>query len=78
MTGVMKRRSRRFEGRGFSNVSAENKVETRRVSVGPTQGNRITVEKGLNEGDLVIVEGAQKVRPGQAVSASPMPQPQGA
>jgi membrane fusion protein, multidrug efflux system len=59
-------------------VNAENKVETRRISVGPTQGNRITVDKGLNEGDLVIVEGAQKVRPGQVVSASPMAQPQGA
>jgi len=58
-------------------VNPEKKVEPRRVEVGPTQGNRITVVKGLNEGDLVIVEGGQKVRPGQVVSASPMAAPAG-
>ena len=58
-------------------VSAEKKVEPRRVEVGPTQGSRITVAKGLNEGDLVIVEGGQKVRPGQVVTASPMAAPAG-
>jgi membrane fusion protein (multidrug efflux system) len=47
------------------------------VEVGPSQGSRITVAKGLNEGDLVIVEGGQKVRPGQVVTASPMAAPAG-
>jgi membrane fusion protein (multidrug efflux system) len=58
-------------------VGAEKKVEPRRVEVGQSQGSRITVAKGLNEGDLVIVEGGQKVRPGQVVTASPMAAPAG-
>ena len=58
-------------------VGSEKKVEPRRVEVGQAQGSRITVAKGLNEGDLVIVEGGQKVRPGQVVTASPMAPPAG-
>jgi membrane fusion protein, multidrug efflux system len=51
-------------------VDATQKVELRRVTTGSEQGAEITVANGLKEGERVIVEGMQKVRPGQAVSAS--------
>ncbi len=33
-------------------------------------GNGVAVTTGLSEGDRVVVEGIQKVRPGQAVEAT--------
>ena len=52
-------------------VGADNKVEQRRLKLGPVQGADITVADGLKPGELVIVEGIQKVRPGEAVTATP-------
>jgi membrane fusion protein, multidrug efflux system len=52
-------------------VGADNKVEQRRVKLGPVQGADITVSDGLKPGELVIVEGIQKVRPGEAVTPTP-------
>jgi membrane fusion protein, multidrug efflux system len=52
-------------------VGADNKVEQRRVKLGPVQGPDITVSDGLKPGELVIVEGIQKVRPGEAVTPTP-------
>jgi membrane fusion protein, multidrug efflux system len=52
-------------------VGADNKVEQRRLKLGPVQGADITVTDGLKPGELVIVEGIQKVRPGEAVTATP-------
>ena len=52
-------------------VGQDNKVEQRRVKLGPIQGADITVSDGLKPGELVIVEGIQKVRPGEAVTATP-------
>jgi membrane fusion protein (multidrug efflux system) len=52
-------------------VGQDNKVEQRRVKLGPVQGADITVSDGLKPGELVIVEGVQKVRPGEAVTATP-------
>jgi membrane fusion protein (multidrug efflux system) len=37
---------------------------------GVEQGRDIVVTQGLKEGELVIVEGIQKVHPGQVVSTS--------
>ncbi|MEA2779088.1 MAG: rane fusion protein multidrug efflux system [Rhodospirillaceae bacterium] len=51
-------------------VNADNKVELRRVTVGPTQDADVVIESGLKEGDRVIVDGVQKVRPGQAVKVT--------
>jgi membrane fusion protein (multidrug efflux system) len=48
-------------------VDADHKVELRRVTTGPTQGTDIVIESGLKAGDAVIVDGVQKVRPGQTV-----------
>jgi membrane fusion protein (multidrug efflux system) len=55
-------------------VGADNKVEQRRVKLGPIQGADITVSDGLKPGELVVVEGIQKVRPGEAVTAMPTDQ----
>jgi len=48
-------------------VDADNKVAPRVVKTGSAQGNNWQVIDGLKEGDRVIVEGLQKVRPGAAV-----------
>jgi membrane fusion protein (multidrug efflux system) len=45
-------------------VTAEGKVEERRIQVERTLGESWLVEEGLAVGDRVIVEGLQKVRPG--------------
>jgi membrane fusion protein (multidrug efflux system) len=54
-------------------VDPAKKVELRRVTTGAEQGVDVTVSNGLKEGELVIVEGVQKVRPGQVVAASAAP-----
>jgi len=48
-------------------VNAEHKVEQRRVQTGPNRGTDVVVNSGVREGDKVIVDGIQKVRPGQVV-----------
>jgi membrane fusion protein (multidrug efflux system) len=52
-------------------VDAESKVQVRRVEPGTAiEGGKVPVTKGLTEGERVIVEGAQKVRPGIVVTAT--------
>jgi membrane fusion protein (multidrug efflux system) len=51
-------------------VGPDKKVELRRITTGVEQGRDIVVTQGLKEGELVIVEGIQKVHPGQVVAAS--------
>jgi membrane fusion protein (multidrug efflux system) len=46
------------------------KVELRRITTGSEAGTGVAVTNGLKEGELVILEGVQKVRPGQVVAAS--------
>jgi membrane fusion protein (multidrug efflux system) len=58
-------------------VGADNKVEQRRVTTGPTEGADAVIASGLKEGDRVIVEGIQKVRPGQEVQATVLPPDKG-
>jgi membrane fusion protein (multidrug efflux system) len=48
-------------------VNAEHRVELRRVKTGPNIGTDVVVLSGLREGDKAIVDGIQKVRPGQVV-----------
>jgi membrane fusion protein, multidrug efflux system len=60
-------------GRYVLLVDAAKKVELRRVTTGAEQGRDIVVTDGLKEGELVIVEGIQKVRPGQVVTATVVP-----
>ena len=48
-------------------VNGENIPELRPVRVGREIGNRITILEGLSEGEQVVVEGFQKIRPGAPV-----------
>jgi membrane fusion protein, multidrug efflux system len=41
------------------------------VTTGTEQGTEVAVIDGLKQGENVIVEGIQKVRPGQVVAATP-------
>jgi len=62
-------------------LNKDNVVEERVLETGATAGDRWVVLSGLNPGDRIIVEGAQRVRPGaQATAAAPSqpPQQQGA
>ena len=54
-------------------VSDESKVEQRRVQTGQALDGRVVIASGLKAGERVIVEGLQKVRPGQAVQATVVP-----
>jgi membrane fusion protein, multidrug efflux system len=60
-------------GRYVLLVDPAKKVELRRITTGVEQGRDIVVTDGLKQGELVIVEGIQKVRPGQLVSATVVP-----
>ena len=57
-------------GRYVLVVNPDKKVEQRRVTTGAERGRDVVVAEGLKEGELVVVEGIQKVRPGQVVTAS--------
>jgi membrane fusion protein (multidrug efflux system) len=48
-------------------VNDQHKVEQRRVQTGPQLGTDVVVTSGVKEGEKVIVDGIQKVRPGQVV-----------
>lgn len=52
-------------------VDADNKAQQRRIKLGPTLPTSVAVISGLAEGDRVIVEGIQRVRPGQPVAPGP-------
>jgi membrane fusion protein (multidrug efflux system) len=49
-------------------IGADNKAELRRVKVQAGVGGNSTVTQGLKEGEKVVVEGIQRVRPGQPVA----------
>jgi membrane fusion protein (multidrug efflux system) len=50
-------------------VGSEQTVEQRRVETGQQVGPSVVVTEGLREGETVIVEGLQRVRPGVPVEA---------
>jgi membrane fusion protein, multidrug efflux system len=52
-------------------VAADNKAEQRRIQLGQSTPTMASVLGGLSLGDKVIVEGLQRVRPGQPVSPGP-------
>ena len=52
-------------------VGAENKAEERRIQLGQSTTTVAAVIHGLAVGDKVIVEGLQRVRPGQPVAPGP-------
>ncbi|WP_424933845.1 efflux RND transporter periplasmic adaptor subunit [Amaricoccus macauensis] len=50
-------------------VGSEGTVEQRYVEIGPTDGTDFILRSGLQEGESVITEGLQRVRPGVPVNA---------
>jgi membrane fusion protein, multidrug efflux system len=52
-------------------VGSANKVEARSIQTSRRVGEFLIVEKGLNSGDRVIVEGLMTVRPGAVVNPKP-------
>jgi membrane fusion protein (multidrug efflux system) len=60
-------------GRYVLLVDDAKKVELRRITTGSEQGRDVIVTNGLKEGELVIVEGIQKVHPGQVVTSTVTP-----
>jgi membrane fusion protein (multidrug efflux system) len=58
-------------------VNADSKVEQRRVVVTTVQDTDAVIESGVKEGEQIIVDGIQKVRPGQQVKATVLSSTQG-
>lgn len=54
-------------------VNDQHKVEQRRVQTGPQRGTDVVVTQGVKDGEKVIVDGIQKVRPGQVVQETILP-----
>lgn len=54
-------------------ADAEDRVQVRRVEAGPAADGKVPVKAGLTEGERVIVEGVQKVRPGIVVTPNEAP-----
>jgi membrane fusion protein (multidrug efflux system) len=52
-------------------VDGESKVSIRAVKVGDRVDNQWIIAEGLKQGERVIAEGVQKVRPGMVVNAMP-------
>ena len=53
-------------------LNPEGKVEQRRIEVERAMGDKWLVSKGLEDGDILIVEGLQKVRPGASARGIPL------
>jgi membrane fusion protein, multidrug efflux system len=51
-------------------VGPEKTVAQRVVKLGPAEGNRVAVSEGLREGDLVVVDGMDRLRPGSQVEVT--------
>ncbi|MFE0753979.1 efflux RND transporter periplasmic adaptor subunit [Inquilinus sp. NPDC058860] len=53
-------------------VGDGNRAAAKHITTGANQGADVVVQQGLNDGDAVIVDGIQKVRPGQEVNPAPV------
>jgi membrane fusion protein, multidrug efflux system len=56
-------------------VGPDNKVRQQYIQVGPQLGQEWIVNQGLQSGENVIIEGLQKVQPGQVVNPQRTPAP---
>lgn len=56
-------------------VGAGNKVEQRRIKLGQSTPGTAVVADGLKEGEMVVTEGLQRVRPGMEVGPGPATPP---
>jgi membrane fusion protein (multidrug efflux system) len=63
-------------GKQFATVvGADNKVQQRPVTTGARLGEQWLIEAGLQPGEVVVVEGLQKARPGTTVRPVPLTPP---
>lgn len=53
-------------------LNSDNAVETRRVTLGRRTASEVAVVEGLTEGETIVVQGVQKIRPGMTVTPSPL------
>jgi RND family efflux transporter MFP subunit len=53
-------------------VGSDNKVSVRIVKVGERVGNEWIIDSGVKKGEMVVVEGVQKVREGSSVNPVPL------
>jgi membrane fusion protein (multidrug efflux system) len=53
----------------------DGKAAVKRLKLGPAAGGSAIVLEGLNGGESIVVQGAQSLRPGAAVTASPVQAP---
>ena len=61
------------DGQYVLTVDAQNRAQQTRLTTGVQTGTNYTVTGGLTEGQVIIVEGVQKVRPGMVVDPRQMP-----
>ena len=54
-------------------IGADNKAEMRPVKVGPRYDQIWVIESGLKEGEVIVVEGLMKAKPGTVVNPKPAP-----
>lgn len=54
-------------------ANSQDQIEQRRIETGQTVGPNLAVRSGLQKGDRVVVEGIQKVRPGEKVAVTVVP-----
>lgn len=68
---VPQRAVQQMLGKNFVTVvTADNKAESRPITVGPQIGTMWIVEDGLNVGDTVVVDGFQKTQPGTPLNVT--------
>jgi RND family efflux transporter MFP subunit len=58
----------RHQGRASVYVIENGKAQSREVTLGPAVGSRFQVQEGLEPGDIVVIRGNERLRPGQPVS----------
>jgi membrane fusion protein (multidrug efflux system) len=52
-------------------VDGQNRVEQRRIELGQSTPSTAAIKSGLNGGEMVVLEGVQRVRPGIQVAPGP-------
>ncbi|MGD1074571.1 MAG: MdtA/MuxA family multidrug efflux RND transporter periplasmic adaptor subunit [Thermodesulfovibrionales bacterium] len=61
------------QGKFVYKVKADRTVAMQSVRVGPTEGDNVSIEGGLSLGDLVVVEGAERLKDGSKVELQSQP-----
>ena len=53
--------------KSVAHIGEQHKVAVRQVRLGPAEGEHTAIDEGLSPGDLVVVEGAERLRAGVQV-----------